>query len=179
MILIDTCILSSLAKIGRLSLLNIFFKKHFCYITPAILRELNANEIAGFKFAIEIKKLISFRDAKNKICILPLESRELELACALQETYKLSLTDCECVVLAKLKNAILLTDDTYLGKVASREGAVNVYDLKSVLEANIIEGEIGNRRELEWVIEILRQKDYYLFSEDDLRELFSYFSHKK
>ena len=92
--------------------------------------------------------------------------------------YKLSLTDCECVVLAKSKNAILLTDDTYLGKVASQEGVKNVYDLKSVLEANIIEGEIENRKELEEIIESLRQKDYYLFSEDDLRELFSYFSYK-
>ena len=179
MILIDTCILSSLAKIDRLSLLDIFFKKHFCYITPAILRELNTNEVAGFKFVETIEKLISFRDAKNKIRILSPESRELELACTLQETYKLSLTDCECVVLAKLKNAILLTDDTYLGKVASQEGAVNVYDLKSVLEANIIEGGIENRKELKEIIESLRQKDYYLFSEDDLRELFSYFSHKK
>jgi hypothetical protein len=56
---------------------------------------------------------------------------------------------------------------------------MNVYDLKSVLEANIIEGEIGNRKELEEIIESLRQKDYYLFSEDDLRELFSYFTHKR
>ena len=39
-----------------------------------------------------------------------------------------------------------LTDDTYLGKVASQEGVKNVYDLKSVLEANIIEGEIENRK---------------------------------
>ncbi len=169
---------SSLAKIDRLDLLDVFFKKHFCYITPAILSELNTNEVAGFKFALKIKELISFRDAKNKICIISPESRELELACALQETYKLSLTDCECIVLAKSKNAILLTDDTYLGKVASGEGVKNVYDLKSVLEANIIEGEIENRKELEEIIENLRQKDYYLFSEDDLRELFSYFTHK-
>ena len=178
MILIDTCILSSLAKIDRLNLLNIFSKKHFCYITPAILRELNANKVAGFKFAEKIEELISFRDAKNKVCILSPESRELEQACALQEMYKLSLTDCECIVLAKSKNAILLTDDTYLGKVASQEGVKNVYDLKSVLEANIIEGEIENRKELEEIIESLRQKDYYLFSEDDLRELFAYFSYK-
>jgi predicted nucleic acid-binding protein len=119
MILIDTCILSSLAKIDRLNLLNIFFKKHYCYITPAILRELNTNKVAGFKFVEKIEELISFRDAKNKIYILSPESKYLELAYALQETYKLSLTDCECIVLAKLKNAILLTDDTYLGKVAS------------------------------------------------------------
>jgi peptidoglycan/xylan/chitin deacetylase (PgdA/CDA1 family) len=140
----------------------------------------NIKSLRGFSHCnSRYQRPISFRDAENKICILSPESRELELACALQETYKLSLTDCECVVLAKLKNAILLTDDTYLGKVASQEGIVNVYDLKSVLEANIIEGEIGNRRELEEIIESLRQKDYYLFSEDDLRELLSYFSHKK
>ena len=178
MILIDTCILSSLAKIDRLDLLNIFFKKHFCYITPAILRELNANTIAGFKFALKIEELISFGDVENMVCILPPESRELEQAFILQEKYKLSLTDCECIVLAKSRNTILLTDDTYLGNVASKEGVGDVYDLKSVLEANIIEGEIGNRRELEGIIESLRQKDYYLFSEDDLRELFSYFTHK-
>ncbi|MEA1895401.1 MAG: hypothetical protein U9N36_09425 [Euryarchaeota archaeon] len=139
---------------------------------------MNANKVAGFKFALKIEKLICFRDAKNKVCILSPGSRELEQACALQEMYNLSLTDCECVVLTKSKNTILLTDDMYLGKVASQEGVKNVYDLKSVLEANIIEGEIENRKELEEIIESLRQKDYYLFSEDDLRELFSYFSHK-
>jgi len=178
MILIDTCILSSLAKIDRLNLLNIFSKRYFCYITPAILRELNVNKITGFKFALKIGELISFRDLKNKICVLSPESRELEQACILQEMYKLSLTDCECIVLAKSRNAILLTDDTYLGKVASQEGVKNVYDLKDMLEANIIEGGIENRKELEEIIESLRQKDYYLFSEADLRELFSYFSHK-
>ena len=139
---------------------------------------MNTNGVAGFKFVDKIEELISFRDAKNRVCILSPESRELEQACALREVYKLSLTDCECIVLAKSKNIILLTDDTYLGKVASGEGVKNVYDLKSVLEANIIEGEIENRKELEEIIENLRQKDYYLFSEDDLRELFSYFSYK-
>ena len=98
MILIDTRILSSLAKIDRLSLLDIFFKKHFCYITPTILRELNTNRVAGFKFVEKIEELISFRDVKNRFCILSPESRELEYACALQETYKLSLADCECIV---------------------------------------------------------------------------------
>ena len=101
---------------------------------------MNTNKVAGFKFVEKIEELISFRDAKNKICILSAESRELEQAYILQETYKLSLADCECIVLAKSKNTILLTDDTYLGKGASGEWVENVYDLKSVLEANIIEG---------------------------------------
>lgn len=176
MILIDTCILSSLAKIDRLDLLDILFKRHFCYITPGVLRELNTNEVAGFGFVERIERLLSFEDTKNKVCILSPESKEFELACGLRERYELSLTDCECIVLAKSKDAILLTDDTYLGNVAYREGAKNVYDLKNLLEANMIEGVIRNRKELEEIIDRLRKKDYYLFSEDDLRELFTYFS---
>jgi len=174
MILLDTCMLSSLAKIDRLSLLDILFRKHFCYITPSILQELNTNKIAGFKFVEKIEEMMSFTDAKNKICILLPESKELEQAYGLQNTYNLSLVDCECIVLAKSRNAILLTDDTKLGKVAFEEGISKVYDLKSLLEANIVEGTINGRKELEEIIDCLRRKDNYLFSESDLDELFEY-----
>ena len=50
-----------------------------------------------------------------------------------------------------------------------------MYDLKNVLEANMIGGVIKNRGELEDIISNLREMDNYLFSEDDLMELFSYF----
>lgn len=179
MILIDTCILSSLAKINRLNLLDILFKKHLCYITPSILRELNTNKIAGFRFFDKIEEMVSFTDVKNKICVLSMESKELEQAYRLKDRYKLSLADCECIVLAKSKEAILLTDDTHLGKVASQEGMKQLYDLKSLLEANIIEGKIQHRKELEEIIENLKLKDYYQFSEDDLKELFACFSKYK
>lgn len=175
MILIDACVLSSLAKIDRLSLLDILFKKHFCYITPSILRELEVNKIAGFKFIEKIEEMLSFTDAKNKICMLSLETEEFERAYRLKDRYKLSLADCECIVVAKSKNAILLTDDTYLGKVASHEGIKQIYDLKSLLEANIIEGKIKYRKELEEIIERLKQKDRYQFSEDDMREILAFF----
>ncbi len=176
MILIDTCILSSLAKIDRLCLLDILFKKHFCYITTSVLKELDTNKTAGFKFAEKIEEMVSFTEAKNKICVLSAKSEELEHAYKLMGRYKLSLADCECIVLAMSKNAILLTDDTYLGKVASLEGVKRIYDLKSLLEANIIQGEIKHRKELEEIIERLKQKDYYMFSESDLGELFAYFT---
>ena len=173
--IIDTCILSSLAKIDRLDLLDILFKKHFCYITPSILNELNINKIAGFKFVEKIEEKVSFIQAKNKICVLSPDSKELEQAYRLKEMYKLSLADCECIVLAKSRKDILLTDDSYLGKVASREGIKKIFDSKSLLEACIIEGNIKHRNELEEIIESLKQKDYYLFSDDDLKELFAYF----
>lgn len=174
MILLDTCILSSLAKIEKLSLLNILFRKQLCYITPSILKELNTNKIAGFKFVEKIEEMVSFSDAKNKICILLPESKELEKAYELQDMYNLSLVDCECIVIAKSRNAILLTDDTKLGKVALNEGISKVYDLKSLLEANIVEGTINGREELEEIIACLRRKDHYSFSETDMNELFEY-----
>ncbi|VVB89855.1 Uncharacterised protein [uncultured archaeon] len=99
--IIDTCILSSLAKIDRLDLLDILFKKHICYITSSVLNELNANKIAGFKFVEKIEQMVRFIDAKNKICVL---------SPALEE-----------------------------------------------------------------ITENLKQKDYYLFSEDDLMGLFAFF----
>jgi predicted nucleic acid-binding protein len=175
MILIDTCILSSLAKIDKLSLLDILFKKHSCYITPSVLNELEANKIAGFKFFEKIMTLVSFTYTKNKICVLLPDSHELEEAYELKKKYKLGLPDCECIILAKSKNAILLTDDAYMGKVAFQVGIERLYDLKSLLEANIIEGIIQSREGLEIIIENLKQKDYYFFSDNDLKELFACF----
>ncbi|MCZ7359858.1 MAG: PIN domain-containing protein [Candidatus Methanoperedens sp.] len=167
MILIDTCVLSSLAKIDRLSLLDILFKKHSCYITPSVLKELDTNKIAGFKFVEKIDDLVSFTDAKNKVGIILLDSHELEKAYELKKQYKLALPDCESIILAKSKNAILLTDDGYMSKVASQMGIEQLFDLKSLLGANIIEGKIKSREELEEIIENLKQKDYYVFSDDD------------
>lgn len=174
MIILDTCILSSLAKIDRLDLLHILFRKHFCYITPSILQELNTNKIVGFKFVDKIEKMLSFTDVKNKICILLPKSDELEQAYNIKDMHNLSLVDCECIVLTRSRNAILLTDDAKLGNTALKEGISEVYGLKNLLEANIVKGIINNRNELEDIIDRLRRKDYYLFSESDLNELFGY-----
>lgn len=54
------------------------------------------------------------------------------------------------------------------------EGILEVYDLKSLLRANIVKGTINGRNELGEIIDQLRRKDYYLFSENDLDELFGY-----
>ncbi len=175
MILVDTCILSSLAKIDRLSLLEILFKKHFCYITPSVLKELNINKIAGFRFIEKIEEMVSFSEEKNKLCILVPGTKELEQAYRLNDMYKLSIADCEYIVLAKSKKAILLTDDSYLVKIAMKEGVERIFDLKSLIEACIIEGTIKQKSELIEIIESLKQKDNYVFSDNNLKQLFSRF----
>lgn len=175
MILVDTCILSSLAKIDRLDLLEIVFKKHFCYITASVLKELDINKVAGFGFIDKIEEMISFNEAKNKLCILAPGTKELEQAYRLSEKYKLSVTDCECIVIAKSKKSILLTDDSYLAKIALKEGVEKIFDLKSLIEACIIKGKIKQKSELNGIIESLRQKDNYIFSDNNLKQLFSHF----
>jgi uncharacterized protein YacL len=135
---------------------------------------LNTNKIAGFKFVDNIEKILSFTDVKNKICVLLPKSEELEQAYTIKDTHNLSLVDCECIVLARSRGAILLTDDTKLGNTALEEGISKVYDLKDLLRANIVKGIINGRNELGEIIDILRRKDYYLFSESDLDELFGY-----
>lgn len=98
------------------------------------IEELNTNKIAGFKFVDKIEYLVSFTEVKNKLCILSPETKELEQAYRLKDIYKLSLVDCEYIVLARSKNAVLLTDDSYLARAAFKEGIEKIYDLKSLLE---------------------------------------------
>ncbi len=119
--------------------------------------------------------MVSFNEVKNKLCILAPGTKELEQAYRLSEKYKLSVTDCECIVLAKSKKAILLTDDSYLAKIALKEGVERIFDLKSLIEACIIEGRIKQKSELNGIIESLKQKDNYVFSDNNLKQLFSYF----
>jgi len=60
---VDTCILSSLAKIDRLSLLKIFKD---CMITPSVLNELDKNRIAGFKFVERIDEVLTLEKCEGK-----------------------------------------------------------------------------------------------------------------
>ncbi len=131
--------------------------------------------VAGFGFIDKIEEMVSFNEAKNKLCILATGTKELELAYRLSDKYKLSVTDCECIVIAKLKKAILLTDDSYLAKIAKKEGVERIFDLKSLIEACIIEGRIKQKSVLNGIIESLRQKDNYVFSDSNLKQLFSHF----
>ena len=169
---VDTCILSSLAKIDRLSLLKIFKD---CMITPSVLNELDKNRIAGFKFVERIDEVLTLEKCEGKIRQISLDIDELKSAHKLREKYKLSLADCECIVVSRDNRIILLTDDTYLTKIAIKEGVEKVYDLKDLLGACILKGVIENTEELREIISLLTERDYYEFSEINKRYLFSLF----
>ena len=73
-----------------------------------------------------------------------------------------------------MRKMLLLSDDKYLGEMAINEEVEHVYDLLTFLEACIVKGII-QKEELIEIVSLLKKRDFYKFSEDDKKELFSYF----
>ena len=172
MTVVDTCVLSSLAKIDRLDLLH----KSFVSIiaTPSVVNEIE--EVGEAKFVRKIKEALYFEGIEEGkfIFVVSLSQKELSYAHKLKTKYGVSIADFECIAIAKMRREILLSDDKYHGKIALREEVEHVYDLLTFLEACIAKGMI-QKAELIEIISLLRKRDFYKFSEDDKEELFSYF----
>ncbi len=172
MTVIDTCVLSSLAKIDRLDLLRKSFEN--IIVTPSIVNEIE--KVGGAKFVKRIKEVLYFEKIEEGkfIFVVPLSSKELQYAHKLKTEYGLGIADSECAAVAKIRKKVLLSDDKYLGKMAINEGVEHIYDLLTFLEACILKGII-HKEELIKIVSLLKKKDFYKFSEDDENELFSYF----
>ena len=172
MTVIDTCVLSSLAKIDRLDLLRKSFEN--IIITPSVVNEIE--EVGEAKFVKRIKEALYFEKIEEEefILVVSLSSKELQYAHKLKTEYGLSIADSECIAVAKMGKMLLLSDDKYLGKMAINEEVEHVFDLLTFLEACIVKGII-QKEELIEIVSLLKKRDFYEFSEDDKKELFSYF----
>ena len=73
-----------------------------------------------------------------------------------------------------MRKMLLLSDDKYLGEMAINEEVEHVYDLLTFFEVCIVKGII-QKEELIEIVSLLKKNDFYKFSEDDRKELFSYF----
>lgn len=172
MTVVDTCVLSSLAKIERLDLLHKSFENIIA--TLSVVNEIE--RVGEAKFVKKIKKALYFEviEEDKFIFVVSLSQKELQYAHNLKVEYGLSIADSECIAIAKMRREILLSDDRYLGKIALREGIKHVYDLLTFLEACIAKGMI-QKEDLIEIISLLKIRDSYKFLEDDKEELFSYF----
>lgn len=172
MTVVDTCVLSSLAKIDRLDLLRKSFEN--IIVAPSVVNEIE--RVGEAKFVKKIKESLYFGEVGEAkfIFVVPLSQKELQYAHKLKTEYGLSITDSECIAIAKMRREILLSDDKYLGKIAIRVGVEHVYDFLTFLEACIVKRMI-QKAELIEIISLLKIRDSYEFSKDDKEELFSYF----
>ena len=172
MTVIDTCVLSSLAKIDRLDLLRTSFENIIA--TPSVVNEIE--EVGETEFVKRIKEALYFEEIEEEkfILVVSLSSKELQYAHKLKSECGLSIADSECIAVAKMREMLLLSDDKYLGKIAINEEVEYVFDFVTFLEACIVKGII-QKEELIEIVSLLKNRDFYEFSEDDRMELFSYF----
>jgi len=166
MVVVDNNILSSLAKTKNLELLVRFFEE--VKTTPGVINEFRNEKIKGYRFTKRIDEVKSFGETTQEEWLLILnltneENKEKEKI--LDKDESIGIADAECLIAAKKRDEILLTDDTYLGKKAQSQG-IEVFDLETFLEACVRKKIIDDHSYLKRVFEAIETKDYYIFSTD-------------
>ena len=159
MIVIDTCILSSLAKAGRLDLLRWF--GNAC-TSPGVIREISSsgNPILARFISEALTDWLTVRTVKNPN----------ELA-AFQERYPvLGHVDSELVLLSRELKSPLMTDDSKLIEEAESKFGLETFDLCDVLVVLRNKGKIDDKQ-MDVLIADLEKKDHYKFSKESLRFL--------
>lgn len=166
MAVLDNNVLSSLAKIGRLELIEGIFDSP-C-VPPAVVGELRRDASAGYDYVERIDDVKRYRGGWLRV-LSPTEA-EVELAEDIHD-HTLSFTDAVCIAVAESRDRRLLTDDGHVGEIASQRD-VAVWDLRLVLEASIEAGFIESRDDLENILAALQDRDNYRFSSADRTALF-------
>ena len=167
MTLVDNNVLSSLAKIDRLALLEAVFDE--VATTPAVLDELHSDSVAGYAFVDRIDELKSYNGGWLQIRS-PTEA-ELELTDDIVDE-SLSYTDAECLAIAEQRAERLLTDDTHLGTTAVQRDVTAVWDLPLFVETCVTEDFIDTQAELSALLSDLRTEDHYRFTQADTDRLY-------
>ena len=137
MILIDTNILSTFAKIDRLDLLEEVFKE--MHISPNVLDEVKRAEELGYSHAEKILELIR----KGKIQISCPREDEIEFIDKIPSSFGRGERDC--VAMALKRDALIVTNE---GKVLNycKQNGIDHVRLNTIL------------RKL-WIDEIIEQED--------------------
>jgi predicted nucleic acid-binding protein len=169
MVVVDNNVLSSLSKIDCLELLNELFDH--VSTPPSVIEELHRGTVSSSDFVARIDDVKSYNDGWLQVDSL--SGEELKLAEDILDN-SLSMTDAECIAVAKTRGKRLLTDDGHVGEIASQR-EVAVWDLKVFLEACIYKDLIETEEHLQKLIERLESEDNYRFSEQDYHDLLGRF----
>jgi predicted nucleic acid-binding protein len=107
-VVVNTDILSTLAKINKLKLLSKLFRKSSMLICPSVSREIKKGVELG---------LLSYSQPSDFQKIMP-SIAEKNLCKELREQKNLGFADAECVAIARNRSCLLITNDREARKVA-------------------------------------------------------------
>jgi predicted nucleic acid-binding protein len=173
-IIVDTSIISSLAKINRLKMLKSIFENETILIVYEVVNELLVSKKKGYDFVDRILEVMAYKksDLKKEKWLLKKypDEKTSKLIDQLNEKYP-HIHSCEIVSIAFAKqyNAILLIDDRRAMQVAKKE-KIETYTLPSLIQY-CKEVEIIRLSEVKEIIKLLELKDHYKFQKDVKKEL--------
>lgn len=159
MIIIDTNILSTLAKTEKTGLLFEVFKSEKIAIVPAVHEELRNGLKRGYFLLGEIMNLVN----RKKIELLPLIEEEIMLKSELPAS--LDEGERECVAVCKLRRFSLLTNEKSVKNFCNRE-EINYMDLPDLLRT-LWQSELLSKDEVGKLVKEIEAKDNITFKSID------------
>ena len=158
-VVIDTDIISCLAKIKKFQLLQKLFREAQFIIPQRVYEEIIRAKKEGYAFVDYVLRLINDR----VLDLTSLTSAEILKIKELDENLNLHFGEIEAIVLALRKNAILLSNDSRVKKEIQRlDLGIEVFNLEDIISTLIDVGELTSESDIKQLIEEIETKDRML-----------------
>ena len=158
-VVIDTDIISCLAKIKKFQLFQKLFREAEFIIPQRVYEELIRAKKEGYGFVDYVLRLINDRIMD----LTSLTSTEILKIKELDENLNLHFGEIEATVLALRNNAILLSNDSRVKKEIQRLNlGIEVFNLEDIISTLIDVGELTSENDVKQLIEEIEAKDRVL-----------------
>jgi predicted nucleic acid-binding protein len=165
MILVDTDVISALAKVDGLSLLFPLFKRSTLSITPGVMAELSHSLTMGRPYAEMVFDYIG----DGRLQVLTLTSEEITLRDALP--YTLGAGERESIAVAKERAGLVVSNESRVAHHCRQLG-IPCIRLPDILRALWTESVVS-RQDVQAMIEDLQVKDRMQFKQETLDAIFA------
>lgn len=155
MIVCDTNILSTFARVGILELLFKLFPNHEFVIPPAVYKEINEAIQRGLLFL----ETVQTRVDAGQICLLALTSEEEVERKNLPRSFGLG--EAEGVAICTRQDAVFLSNDKRVRNYCQERG-IEVYDLIRLLRA-LWENKIVSRHKVHKIVNNIERLEEIVF----------------
>lgn len=159
MIIVDTNILSTFARVNKLSLLFELFKHDEIAISPNVLQEINDTKARNFSYAEKLINLIN----ENKIKVISLKQEEELLAYNLPTNFGSGEKDS--IAVAKKRNCLFLTNERKLINYCQRE-EIDCLWLDKLLRV-LWRDNILTKEQVRELIDEIEEKDSLIITSKD------------
>jgi len=169
MIVPDTSIFSSFAKIDYLDLIQEIYPDENVIICSAIMKELIVSKEKGYEFVDRIIDHIAYKkDEMTKHKWLLFQYPDVQVTEEIDNIYKknpfLHFGEIEAIAFTKIHNSVLLIDDRRAWIVA-RDLNIDAFNLPTMIQFSKDLGIISNE-EVRKIIHLLEIRDHYQFKYD-------------